>query len=107
MPSALVHRRSKGTFPVLVEFMEGALRQEKGHGLPSHASCVGALEGEERKMLLRCNDHNSVAPRLDKGHRACLDAKFFLKFYYVKRRFPITSKCRHMYGVLNVDEIKN
>jgi hypothetical protein len=37
----------------------------------------------------------------------CLDAKFFPKFHYAKRRFPITSKCRHMYGVLNVDEIKN
>jgi hypothetical protein len=37
----------------------------------------------------------------------CLDAKFFLQFHYVKRRFPITSKCRHIYGVLNVDEIKN
>jgi hypothetical protein len=36
----------------------------------------------------------------------CLDAKFFPKFHYAKRRFPITSKCRHMYGVLNVDEIK-
>jgi hypothetical protein len=37
----------------------------------------------------------------------CLDAKFFSKFYYAKRRFSITSKYRHMYGVLNVDEIKN
>jgi hypothetical protein len=36
-----------------------------------------------------------------------LDAKFFLKFYYVKRRFYITSKYRYMHGVLNVDEIKN
>jgi hypothetical protein len=33
--------------------------------------------------------------------------KFTPKFHYAKRRFPITSKCRHMYGVLNVDEIKN
>jgi hypothetical protein len=39
--------------------------------------------------------------------RPCLDANFFSKFYYAKRRFPITSKCRHMYRVLNVDEIKN
>jgi hypothetical protein len=37
----------------------------------------------------------------------CLDAKFSPKFHYAKRRFPITSKYRHMYGVLNVDEIKN
>jgi hypothetical protein len=37
----------------------------------------------------------------------CLDAKFSPKFHYAKRRFPVTSKCRHMYGVLNVDEIKN
>jgi hypothetical protein len=46
------------------------------------------------------------------GHEAAkaeprLDAKFFCKFYYAKRRFSITSKCRHMHEVLNVDEIKN
>jgi hypothetical protein len=37
----------------------------------------------------------------------CLDPKYFTKFHYTKRRFPVTSKCRHIYGVLNVDEIKN
>jgi hypothetical protein len=37
----------------------------------------------------------------------CLDAKFFPKFHYAKKKFSITLKCRHMYGVLNVDEIKN
>jgi hypothetical protein len=36
-----------------------------------------------------------------------LGPKFILKFYYAKRRFSITSKCRHIYGVQNVDEIKN
>jgi hypothetical protein len=39
--------------------------------------------------------------------RPCLDTKFTPKFHYAKRRFTITSKCRHIYGVLNVDEIKN
>jgi hypothetical protein len=29
------------------------------------------------------------------------------KFHYTKRKFSITSKCRQMHGVLNVDEIKN
>jgi hypothetical protein len=38
---------------------------------------------------------------------ALLDAKFSPKFHYAKRRFSITSKYRHMYGVLNVDKIKN
>jgi hypothetical protein len=38
---------------------------------------------------------------------ACLDTKFHPKFYYVKRRFPVISKYRHMYGVLNIDKIKN
>jgi hypothetical protein len=42
-------------------------------------------------------------PRLDTQ----VDHKYFSKFYYAKRRFSITSKCRHMHGVLNVDEIKN
>jgi hypothetical protein len=31
--------------------------------------------------------------------------KFTPKFYYAKRRFSITSKYRHIYGVLNIDEI--
>jgi hypothetical protein len=39
--------------------------------------------------------------------RPCLVSQIHLKFYYAKRRFPITSKCRQMYGVLNVDEIIN
>jgi hypothetical protein len=38
---------------------------------------------------------------------AAANAKFFSKFHYAKRRFSIISKYRHMYGVLNVDEIKN
>jgi hypothetical protein len=41
------------------------------------------------------------------GIGPCLDAKFSPKFHYAKRRFPITLKCQHMHGVLNVDEIKN
>jgi hypothetical protein len=28
--------------------------------------------------------------------RPCLDPKFSPKFHYAKRRFPVTSKCRHM-----------
>jgi hypothetical protein len=37
----------------------------------------------------------------------CLDTRFRLKFYYAKKRFSVTSKCRHMHEVSNVDEIKN
>jgi hypothetical protein len=37
----------------------------------------------------------------------CLVLNFNLKFYYVKKKILITSKYRHMHGVLNVDEIKN
>jgi hypothetical protein len=29
------------------------------------------------------------------------------KFHYAKRKFPVTSKCRQMHGILNIDEIKN
>jgi hypothetical protein len=38
--------------------------------------------------------------------RSCLDTRFHPKFHYAKRRFPVTSKCRYMFGVLNIDEIK-
>jgi hypothetical protein len=41
------------------------------------------------------------------GSKQAPDPKYFPKFYYAKRRFSITSKCRHMDEVLNVDEIKN
>jgi hypothetical protein len=37
----------------------------------------------------------------------CLVLNFNLKFYYAKKKILITSKYRHMHGVLNVDEIKN
>jgi hypothetical protein len=36
----------------------------------------------------------------------CLVPLFSPKFDYAKRRFPVTSKCRQMHEVLNVDEIK-
>jgi hypothetical protein len=39
--------------------------------------------------------------------RPCLDAKFQPQISMCKKKIPITSKCRHMHGVLNVDEIKN
>jgi hypothetical protein len=38
---------------------------------------------------------------------SCLDPKFHLQIPLCKKKIHITSKCRHMYGVLNVDEIKN
>jgi hypothetical protein len=37
----------------------------------------------------------------------CLVPQFSPKFYYAKRRFSVTSKCRQMHRILNVDEIKN
>jgi hypothetical protein len=42
-----------------------------------------------------------------KRTRPGLDSRFHPKFYYAKRRFFITSKYRHIYEVLNIDEIKN
>jgi hypothetical protein len=46
--------------------------------------------------------HNSPV-----SHWPRLVPKFSPKFHYAKRRFPITSKCRQIHGVLNVDEIIN
>jgi hypothetical protein len=39
--------------------------------------------------------------------RACLDTKFTSQIPLCKKKIPITSKCRHMHGVQNGDEIKN
>jgi hypothetical protein len=40
-------------------------------------------------------------------HGPGLDSQIHPRFHYAKRRFSITSKYRHMHGVLNVDKIKN
>jgi hypothetical protein len=64
----------------------------------------------EREERCQRKNRPGGAPAVlsDARHRhEGLDAKFLLKFYYAKRRFSITSKYRHMYGVLNVDKIKN
>jgi hypothetical protein len=39
--------------------------------------------------------------------KALFSSPILPKFHYAKRKFPVTSKCRQMHGVLNVDEIKN
>ena len=39
--------------------------------------------------------------------RARLVPPEFKFWHYAKRRFPVTSNLRYIYGVLNVDEIKN
>jgi hypothetical protein len=49
----------------------------------------------------------SSAAREHTYFRPGLVPNFSPKFYYAKRRFSVTSKYRHMYIVLNVDEIKN
>jgi hypothetical protein len=72
----------------------------------------------QRDYLLRfspfCGQLREQSRGAEQSHRCgaaqcrpCLVLKFTSKFYYVKRRFLITSKYRHMYGVLNVDKIKN
>jgi hypothetical protein len=50
-----------------------------------------------------------TADRADRGTSpgSRLVANFSLKFYCIKRRFPVISKYRHIHGVLNIDEIKN
>jgi hypothetical protein len=64
-----------------------------------HTAGRGESETDGRRMSFQfCLD-------LDLG--PCLVLDFFLKFHYAKRRFPVISKYRHMYEVLNVDEIKN
>jgi hypothetical protein len=59
-----------------------------------------------------CSDWKRKTLAAPTTHRDSLGGLVYIpnsppKFYYVKRRFPITSKCRQMHGVLNVDEIKN
>jgi hypothetical protein len=72
-------------------------------GIPFVAYLRAAVDLETGRLGLGLSASGSSYKLL----RACLDPKYFPKFHYAKRRFPIISKCRHMYGVLNVDEIKN
>jgi hypothetical protein len=39
--------------------------------------------------------------------RPCLHYKVCLQIHYAEFLFPVISKCRHIYRVLNIDEIKN
>jgi hypothetical protein len=58
--------------------------------------------------VTRHHHHRDIARgRGEKCPRPCLDSRIHPKFYYVKRRFSITSKYRQMYEVLNVDKIIN
>jgi hypothetical protein len=82
---------------------EGAALQwsSSGDAAPDEESVAAIPGGTERVRGVappRCQV-SSLTP--------CLDTEFLPKFHYAKRRFPIISKCRHMHGVLNVDEIKN
>jgi hypothetical protein len=66
----------------------------------------GLLYGGDSQTLCDLKRRGRSSPF--KVHaRPDLDIKFTPKFYYIKRRFSITSKYRHIYGVLNIDEIKN
>jgi hypothetical protein len=59
--------------------------------------------GQDTSLALSMTE-NTVTPCLVRPY---LDSEIHPKFYYAKRRFPITSKRRQMYEVLNVDEIIN
>jgi hypothetical protein len=49
--------------------------------------------------LAQANGQNGWGPGLD--------PKFHPQILLCKKKIPITSKCRHMHVVLNIDEIKN
>jgi hypothetical protein len=68
--------------------------------------------GKQAKQMLGVSVRRAVPPldvsaavRFFPSPR--LDSRIHPKFSYAKRRFPIILKCRHIYRVLNVDEIKN
>jgi hypothetical protein len=55
--------------------------------------------------VLKTSEPQQWIPLAEVSLWPCLVPNFFLKFYYINRRFFVTSKYRHMYEVLNVDEI--
>jgi hypothetical protein len=51
-----------------------------------------------------CSDQGPACMNFQQG--PCLVSQIHPKFHY-KKRFPVTSKYWHIYGVLNINEIKN
>jgi hypothetical protein len=75
----------------------------------STAGLYHIMTSKHERQLAHANSHSFADnTRMLRLHlEPCLDVKYFPKFHYAKRRFPVTLKCRHIYGVLNVDKIKN
>jgi hypothetical protein len=104
-------------------------RQVKKHGgaftraLTSTSACPAAVENDDLCFQSAALQDLNGRILLDEKARArpfarcgaepvnqsqpSFSSPFSSKFHYAKRRFPVTSKCRQMHGVLNVDEIKN
>jgi hypothetical protein len=64
-----------------------------------HVDIIGTQQAKQERPHVPKFQGNQQWP--------CLDSQIHSKFYYVKRRFSVTSKYRHIYGVLNIDKIKN
>jgi hypothetical protein len=85
------------------------LRFPSGSGVSLHlGGGVGSGPRTTRQVAAPhqpANIHESRRPKhVDFGPR--LDSKV-CQIYYAKFLFSVTSKCRHIYRVLNIDEIKN
>jgi hypothetical protein len=62
------------------------------------------------KRLFPLSGGMSLFSSVDIGARYLVflfGANFSPKSHYAKRRFSVTSKYRYIYGVLNIDKIKN
>jgi hypothetical protein len=82
----------------------------RAHDDPASDEARPKLKPLHWDKVRACSDRDMVWDRLKSNSfqlRPRLVSKFSPKFHYAKRRFSITSKCRQMHGILNVDEIKN
>jgi hypothetical protein len=84
----------------LCSYLVVSPRIEGEAGLGSKTCEANAMVVAGAKLVGRERERGLSSPKF-------LDFRIHPKFYYAKRRFPVTSKYRHIYGVLNIDEIKN
>jgi hypothetical protein len=79
-----------------------------------HASSTPSTHTNRRRVLAVaalyitavCTQAKSQSHTPKFSNPTCLVPNSYPQFHYIKRRFSIASKCRHMHEVLNIDEIK-
>jgi hypothetical protein len=75
--------------------------------LPAKTTLIVGQISKARTTLLSGRREYNAGWMITTKMWPCVDAKFQPQIPLCKKKILITSKCRHMHRVLNIDEIKN